>query len=540
MQGQLAVYPSCRGQEACEVAAVLALRPAGLAAPDLPRHRGPGAARHRPGRGADPAARLLALRLRRRRHWRIVPQCTPLATQAPHAVGLGLAAKLAGDPAVALCFFGDGATSEGDFHEACNSAAVYQAPVVFLVQNNQYAISVPLRKQTHAMDARGQGGRLRACPARGWTATTCRGLTRARRGGGPGPGRRRPDADRGGDLPHAGRTRTPTTRPATGSQAEVESWRAATRSTGSASLPAPPARWTRRWRPRSTRRASGTAERMRAQFNRGAGVPTRTRCSSTCTPRPTLAAAGPARAGPGRARSRLRRRGERPVSPQTAGGSLGGRRIEPARARGADDHGQGAQRGAVRRDGRGRAGASSSARTSASSAECSGSPTAWPREFGEERCFDTPLAEAVDRRHRDRHGDVRLSAGRRDAVRRLRLSRLRAGRQPRRQDAQPHRGRAAAADGHADPVRRRHRRRRAPQRLVASPTSRTRPASTCVTPSTVEDAYRMLRSAIDRPDPVVFFEPKRLYWSKAAGPAAGDHRTDRHRRRCAARAGTSR
>jgi 2-oxoisovalerate dehydrogenase E1 component alpha subunit len=85
------------------------------------------------------------------KQWRTAPQCTPLATQAPHAVGLAMAAKLAGDPVVALCLLGDGATSEGDFHEACNSAAVYQAPVVFFVQNNQYAISVPLRKQTHAL-----------------------------------------------------------------------------------------------------------------------------------------------------------------------------------------------------------------------------------------------------------------------------------------------------------------------------------------------------------------------------------------------------
>jgi pyruvate dehydrogenase E1 component alpha subunit len=150
MQGRLAVYPSCRGQEACEVAAVHALTEQDWL---LPTYRDSAALVLR----GIPAVDALTL-LRGTWHcgydpkqWRTMPQCTPLATQGPHAVGLGLAAKLAGDSAVAMCFFGDGATSEGDFHEACNSAAVYQAPVVFFVQNNQYAISVPLRKQTHAL-----------------------------------------------------------------------------------------------------------------------------------------------------------------------------------------------------------------------------------------------------------------------------------------------------------------------------------------------------------------------------------------------------
>ena len=149
MQGRLAVYPSCRGQEACEVAAVQALRVEDWL---LPTYRDSAALVLR----GIPAVDALTL-LRGTWHcgydpkaWRTMPQCTPLATQGPHAVGLGLAAKLAGDPVVALCLFGDGSTSEGDFHEALNSAAVYQAPVVFLVQNNQYAISVPLDKQTHA------------------------------------------------------------------------------------------------------------------------------------------------------------------------------------------------------------------------------------------------------------------------------------------------------------------------------------------------------------------------------------------------------
>jgi pyruvate dehydrogenase E1 component alpha subunit len=65
-------------------------------------------------------------------------------------VGLAHAARLKGDDVVALAMVGDGGTSEGDFHEALNFAAVWQAPVVFLVQNNGFAISVPLAKQTAA------------------------------------------------------------------------------------------------------------------------------------------------------------------------------------------------------------------------------------------------------------------------------------------------------------------------------------------------------------------------------------------------------
>jgi pyruvate dehydrogenase E1 component subunit alpha len=81
---------------------------------------------------------------------RDLPIAIPVATQIPHAVGLAYAAQYRGDDAVVMVFFGDGATSEGDFHEACNFAGVWHVPVVFLCQNNQWAISVPLKKQTHS------------------------------------------------------------------------------------------------------------------------------------------------------------------------------------------------------------------------------------------------------------------------------------------------------------------------------------------------------------------------------------------------------
>jgi pyruvate dehydrogenase E1 component alpha subunit len=77
-------------------------------------------------------------------------QCTPLTTQLLHAVGVAHAAKLRGENTVVMAMCGDGATSEGDFHEALNFAAVFHLPVIFFVQNNKYAISVPLSHQSVA------------------------------------------------------------------------------------------------------------------------------------------------------------------------------------------------------------------------------------------------------------------------------------------------------------------------------------------------------------------------------------------------------
>lgn len=76
-----------------------------------------------------------------------LPIAVPIASQLLHAAGIGMANNLRGDKNVVMTYFGDGASSEGDCHEALNFAAVYQAPVVFLCLNNQYAISVPISKQ---------------------------------------------------------------------------------------------------------------------------------------------------------------------------------------------------------------------------------------------------------------------------------------------------------------------------------------------------------------------------------------------------------
>jgi pyruvate dehydrogenase E1 component alpha subunit len=81
---------------------------------------------------------------------RLLPISIIVAAQTLHAVGIAYAMKLRGEKACVVTFLGDGGTSEGDFHEALNYASVWQVPVVFVVQNNQWAISVPRRKQTHS------------------------------------------------------------------------------------------------------------------------------------------------------------------------------------------------------------------------------------------------------------------------------------------------------------------------------------------------------------------------------------------------------
>jgi pyruvate dehydrogenase E1 component alpha subunit len=149
-QGQLAVYPPLTGQEAAQVGSAFALEPTDWA---FPSYRELGAALVR---GVDPVEYLGFYRAT----WhgglwdpverRFAMVSVPVASQILHAVGFGIGAKLDGLPTVALAYFGDGATSEGDFHEGCNFAAVFGAPVVLFCQNNGWAISVPLDRQTRA------------------------------------------------------------------------------------------------------------------------------------------------------------------------------------------------------------------------------------------------------------------------------------------------------------------------------------------------------------------------------------------------------
>ena len=145
-QGRLGVYPLFRGQEAAQVGAALALGPDDWL---VPTYRETAAAITH---GMPLSTALLYWRAHPA-GWsfpedlRILPFYVPIATQLPHAVGLAHASTLRGEDAVVLAFVGDGGTSEGDAHEALNFASVFSAPVVFVVQNNGWAISVPTERQ---------------------------------------------------------------------------------------------------------------------------------------------------------------------------------------------------------------------------------------------------------------------------------------------------------------------------------------------------------------------------------------------------------
>jgi TPP-dependent pyruvate/acetoin dehydrogenase alpha subunit len=77
-----------------------------------------------------------------------LPLCVPIASQCQYAMGIAWGCKLRNDNTVCVCFVGDGGTSQGDFHEAMNFATVYNVPLVMIVQNNHWAISLPRHKQT--------------------------------------------------------------------------------------------------------------------------------------------------------------------------------------------------------------------------------------------------------------------------------------------------------------------------------------------------------------------------------------------------------
>lgn len=123
---------------------------------------------------------------------RILPPAVPVASQLLHGAGIGMALELRGETSAAAAFAGDGATSEGDFHEALNFAAVFKARTVFVIQNNQWAISVPFSKQT-AVASVAQKAHAYGLPgiqvdgndAFAVYAAAKEALDRARAGGGP-------------------------------------------------------------------------------------------------------------------------------------------------------------------------------------------------------------------------------------------------------------------------------------------------------------------------------------------------------------------
>ncbi len=148
-QGELALYGSCRGQEAAQVGAAACLRKTDWL---FPQYRELGAFLVR---GIPPAHMGTVWRSAWHGGLEFTRKCCapfsiPIGSQTLHAVGAAMAAQRLGEDSVTVACFGDGATSEGDVHEALNFAAVFSAPCVFYLQNNQWAISVPLSKQTAA------------------------------------------------------------------------------------------------------------------------------------------------------------------------------------------------------------------------------------------------------------------------------------------------------------------------------------------------------------------------------------------------------
>jgi pyruvate dehydrogenase E1 component alpha subunit len=147
-QGRMGTYPPLSGQEGAQVGSAYALGEDDWVVPSYREH---GVALVR---GQSLSGTL--------RYWmgdergnkldelNIFPVAVPIATQIPHATGMAWASRLQGNDEAFICYFGDGATSEGDFHEGLNFAGVFDAPAVFFCNNNQWAISVPRERQTAA------------------------------------------------------------------------------------------------------------------------------------------------------------------------------------------------------------------------------------------------------------------------------------------------------------------------------------------------------------------------------------------------------
>jgi 2-oxoisovalerate dehydrogenase E1 component alpha subunit len=145
-QGELALFASCRGQEAAQIGAAACLRKTDWL---FPQYREIGAFLLR---GITPGQMGAVWRGK----WHggleftkkcVAPIAIPIGTHGLHAVGAAMAAQRLGEDSVTVAFLGDGATSEGDAHEAFNLASVYKAPCVFFIQNNQWAISVSVSHQ---------------------------------------------------------------------------------------------------------------------------------------------------------------------------------------------------------------------------------------------------------------------------------------------------------------------------------------------------------------------------------------------------------
>lgn len=146
-QGRIGTFPQAKGQEAANLGAIACLRKDDWLVPSYREYSG------LLYRGVPLSRFILVFSGDERGNshpetYRCLPYCIPIGSQLPHAAGIALGMKLKKERNVVLAFMGDGATSEGDFHESLNFAGVFKVPCVFVCQNNQYAISTPISKQT--------------------------------------------------------------------------------------------------------------------------------------------------------------------------------------------------------------------------------------------------------------------------------------------------------------------------------------------------------------------------------------------------------
>lgn len=146
-QGRLGTYAPCWGQEACQVGSAYVLKKGDWIFPAF-REMGATLIMGIPLRSIFLYWMGNELGSQAPEGLNVMPVAIPVGTQPLHAVGVAWGAKLRGEGIVTLTYFGDGATSKGDFHEAMNFAGVFKTPTIFFCQNNQYAISVPRTRQT--------------------------------------------------------------------------------------------------------------------------------------------------------------------------------------------------------------------------------------------------------------------------------------------------------------------------------------------------------------------------------------------------------
>lgn len=190
-EGRLGTYAQSLGQEAAQVGSAFALAPMDWVVPSY-RENAVLICRGIPMQNillywAGDERGMLGFKAKH-----CLPYSIPVGTQLPHACGMAIANKLRGSQAIVACYFGDGATSTGDFHEGLTMAGIFRAPLVFICQNNGWAISVPRSRQcaapTLAQKALGYG--IETIQVDGNDVLACyvatrEAVDRARAGGGP-------------------------------------------------------------------------------------------------------------------------------------------------------------------------------------------------------------------------------------------------------------------------------------------------------------------------------------------------------------------